>query len=101
MNERKPICLYLAATYPALLFSYFLFCAMFIHSGYPQGSNEGGLPANFGVGLIVAAIFVVFYFVGLIMVIASLLRVEKFRQAAWACLVIYLLPLAIALLYSL
>ena len=93
MSERKPICLSLAAAYPVLLCGYFLFCAIFIHDPYPQGPNEGGLPANFGIGLIVAAVFILLYFMGLGLVIASLIRREKFRSGAFACLFVYLLPL--------
>jgi hypothetical protein len=101
MNDRKPICFYFAVSYPALLFCYFLFCAIFIHEPYPYGPNEGGLPANFGIGLIVAALFVIFYFIGLIMIIASLVRGEKFRNFAWTCLAIYLLPALVPVLYFL
>jgi hypothetical protein len=100
MNDRKPICLYLAAAYPALLCGYFLFCAIFINNTYPHGGNEGGLPANFGTGLVVLAIMALLYVIGLTLVIASLLRGEKFRRGAWICLAIYLLPAAIPILFS-
>lgn len=76
-----------------MLCCYFLFFAIVGYDPYPHGPNEGGLPANFGTGLIVAAVFALLYVVGLGLVIASLIRGEKFRTGAYACLFLYLLPL--------
>ena len=93
MNERKPSCLIIASSYPALLIVYMLISSVFSPQSYPYGSNEGGLPANFGIGLIFLAVLGVFYVMGFVLVIASLLRRERLRDWAFVCLAVYLVPL--------
>jgi len=97
MDDRKPICLIIAAAYPGIVVVYLLFSFLFL----PRvETNNGGLPANFGTGLIIAAIFGLLYLVGVIFLIASFIRQEPYRNWAFACLGLYSFPVLIGLVVA-
>ncbi len=97
MSERRPFCLIISSTYPAIVAAYLAFCRLFLPR--PDVHN-GGLPPHFGTGLVIAAVFGVLYLVGFAFLIASFVRREPHRNWAFACLALYILPVLLFLLAS-
>jgi hypothetical protein len=95
MNVRKPVCLIVTTGIQILLVGYFLSCFL---AGKTRGADEG-YSANFGAGVLIALGGVGLYFLGFLLVIASLIRREPFSFWAYASLAIYCFPIVIAILY--
>jgi hypothetical protein len=90
-TQRTPYCLCGALAIPA---AYIIFLIMgYWHSLHPssEGGNIGGndLSGVFTVFVILGGLFLL----GLLLTVISLIRKEKWRSLAYACLCLYLLPL--------
>ncbi len=91
MNDRKPICLLIATLLLVVE------AALIAHQSLKSGQNNmGTYPADFPFFLFVfLPVCILNNLLGLALVIASLLRHEKFRLGAYACLALFLIPLII------